>query len=132
MRANQCVAEIRAKARYPKNGQSPALAVAQLQFIPTEGSFVGWKKCAEGVIVKLGVTPKAKRSHATGRKCRCSRAKVLEVIGGTMGVSLRDSDFFYFKGHYVEPRNGFDEDRWNECGAGIHFFITREEAEAYS
>ena len=25
----------------------------------------------------------------------------------------------------------WDEDRWNECANGIHFFITREEAEAY-
>jgi len=27
--------------------------------------------------------------------------------------------------------DGFDENRWEECSHGIHFFITRSEAEAY-
>lgn len=27
--------------------------------------------------------------------------------------------------------DNFDENRWNECAAGIHFFITREEAVRY-
>ena len=26
---------------------------------------------------------------------------------------------------------GYDENRWNECSAGIHFFITRDEAVMY-
>jgi len=26
----------------------------------------------------------------------------------------------------------WDDDRWNECSGGIHFFLTRAEAEAYS
>ena len=25
--------------------------------------------------------------------------------------------------------DSFDDDRWNECSHGIHFFITRNEAE---
>jgi hypothetical protein len=33
-----------------------------------------------------------------------------------------------FCGEKVE---NFNEDRWNECAAGIHFFITREEAIDY-
>jgi hypothetical protein len=27
--------------------------------------------------------------------------------------------------------DAFDENRWNECSHGIHFFITRKEAEDY-
>ena len=45
---------------------------------PTEGSFIAWKK-AQGKIVKLEVTEDAKRSSATTLKCRCSKAKVLDI-----------------------------------------------------
>ena len=27
--------------------------------------------------------------------------------------------------------NDFDDNRWNECSTGIHFFITRDEAVKY-
>ena len=33
---------------------------------------------------------------------------------------------------WVEPTVGsWEEDRWIECGGGIHHFLTRTEAEAY-
>jgi hypothetical protein len=38
--------------------------------------------------------------------------------------------FTYTVGKTAKP-DGFDEDRWNTCGQGIHFYITREEAEAH-
>jgi len=41
-----------------------------------------------------------------------------------------DSKFIYTVGETVSVDN-FDENRWNECAAGIHFFITREEAVKY-
>ena len=50
---------------------------------PEEGEFIGWKKASasngEGVIVKLEIPASAKRSSATSRKCRCNKAKVLEI-----------------------------------------------------
>jgi hypothetical protein len=58
----------------------PAIALAQIQFIPTEGAFTGWKKCRNGAIVKLGISTSAKRSHGSGRKCRCSEAKCLAIF----------------------------------------------------
>jgi hypothetical protein len=109
-----------------------SIAIARLQFIPTHGSFVGWKKCANGVIVKLWIAKSAKRSHGTGRKCRASKVKVAEVFGAEFGVSMYDSTVIYRKGEEITPANGWGEDRWKECAPGIHFFITREEAEAYS
>ena len=39
--------------------------------------------------------------------------------------------FTYKIGATVHPREPFNEDRWNECAAGIHFFITKQEAEDY-
>ena len=95
-----------------------------------EGSFIGWKKCQDNVIVKLLIPEDAKRSSATTRKCRCDKAIVLDVIGAKIGISKFENDFVYRKGETVSVSD-FDEDRWNECSAGIHFFITKKEAEVY-
>ena len=103
---------------------------------PEEGSFIGYKK-ARGHIVKLEILSDAKRSSATTRKCRCSAAKVLSITtldgrdDGTQFISSgRDSNFIYRVGEIVRV-NDFDENRWNECSTGIHFFITRDEAVKY-
>jgi hypothetical protein len=87
--------------------------------------------CQNGVLVRLFIPSKAKRSNASGRKCRAERAKVLEVIGAEVGISKHDSTFTYKVGQWVRPTNGWNEDRWKECAGGIHFFLTRIEAENY-
>lgn len=103
---------------------------------PEEGSFIGYKK-ARGHIVKLEILSDAKRSSATTRKCRCSAAKVLSITtldgrdDGTQFISSgRDGNFVYQVGEIVRV-DDFDENRWNECSTGIHFFITRDEAVEY-
>ena len=102
---------------------------------PEEGSFIGYKK-ADNKIVKLLITEDAKRSSATSRKCRCSKAKVLSItsLDGkeeyTKVASNRDPDFVYEVDKIVEVKD-FDENRWKECAPGIHFFITRDEAVMY-
>lgn len=104
---------------------------------PEEGSFVGYKKCREDKIVKILITEDAKRSSATTRKCRASKVKVLSIenVDGTESydeaVSIYDSEFTYLVGKIIEVKD-FNEDRWEECAAGIHFFITRDEAVRYS
>ena len=104
---------------------------------PEEGAFIGFKK-ASGKIVKLLIPEDAKRSSATSRKCRCSKATVLSItnLDGTDAeiesvISDKTSDFVYKTGETVEVPN-FDEDRWNECSTGIHFFVTRDEAVNYN
>ena len=105
---------------------------------PEIGAFIGWKKARimhnrSECIVKLEISEDAMRSSATGRKCRCSKATVLEVqgINGDVleqsAVSDRDENFHYVPGSVVSVSD-FDENRWNECSTGIHFYITREEA----
>ena len=103
---------------------------------PEEGEFIGYKK-ADGKIVKLKVTAASQRSSATSRKCRCSEAIVLSItnMDGTdanvKSVSSNwDSDFVYTIGETVRVDN-FETNRWIECAAGIHFFITRQEAVNY-
>ena len=105
---------------------------------PEIGAFVGWKKArvktgGHECIVKLGITEDAVRSSAAGRKCRCSKATVLEIqdLEGNVleqaAVSDRDENFHYIPGTVASVLD-FDENRWNECSTGIHFYITREEA----
>lgn len=116
---------------------------------PSEGSFIGWKKAIlerpapsavyaydRCCLIKLEIPADAKRSSGTGRKCRANKAKVLEIYGiqdGTeadLAYSFYDGSFVYRKGEMVEVPD-FDEKRFNECAAGIHFFIDREEAIRY-
>lgn len=116
------------------------IAAAQLSIVPEVGAFIGWKKCrgpnGNGkVIVKLQIPATAKRSNATGRKCRAERAKVMAIynMDGTeaeYGISSHDRVTKYVKGKTVKCHE-WEEARWVECAGGIHFFITRTEAEAY-
>ena len=104
---------------------------------PEEGSFIGFKKARKDYIVKLEIPEDALRCSATGRKCRCSKAKVLSItnIDGTEAnttevFSKHDPSFVYKVGEIVSVDN-FEPNRWKECAPGIHFFITREEAGGY-
>lgn len=104
---------------------------------PEEGSFIGFKKCRNDLIVKLEIPADALRCSATGRKCRCSKAKVLSItnvdgsdVDTDTVASKYDKSFIYKIGETVEAPS-FNTDRWHECSAGIHFFITRQEAVDY-
>ena len=103
---------------------------------PDEGEFTGWKKCKSDRIVKLKIPEDARRSSASRRKCRCDKAEVIEItsIDGkekyTEAVSDRDADFVYKVGEMVSV-DDFCENRWEECAAGIHFFMNRKEAVDY-
>ena len=105
------------------------LAIATTRILP-DGDLIGWKKCRHGVIVKLRIPAEAKRSHAFGRKCRAEFADVLEVIGAEVGISSHDGKTEYRTGQRVTP-DSFDDNWMEECSHGVHFFITRLEAEAY-
>ena len=91
------------------------------------------------VIIELRIPKDAKRSSATTRKCRASKAEVLSItsIDGKKHYKKavagwhNAGKFVYEVGKTVVPDNGFEENRWIECAAGIHHFITRDEAVAY-
>ena len=102
---------------------------------PDSGSYIGYKK-ASGLVVELEIPADARRSSATSRKCRASKAKVLSITdingnpGGDQVRSNFDPNFVYAIGETVEVTD-FDDNRWNECSTGIHHFITRAEAVIY-
>lgn len=103
---------------------------------PDTGNFIGWKK-AHGKIIKLKIPANAKRLSATSKKCRCDKAKVLEIqeIDGSISdvteiSSDHDKNFIYKVGEIVSVKD-FCEDRWRGCSQGIHFFINRQSAVEY-
>jgi len=96
--------------------------------IPQEGELIVWKAVAGGVC-KLRVPPEAKRTATPiGRKCRAEWVEVLEAP--TNGAGLHDRNVVYRAGEIVRP-DKYDPDPRVECTHGIHFFLTKEEAEAY-
>lgn len=105
-------------------------------YCPAEGAFLGYKKCVNDRLVQLLIPAAARRSSATLPSCRCDRAKVLTIKSFdyrqhfTEAWSLVNEDFVYRVGEWVaEP--AFNEDRFMDSAAGIHFWLTREEAWAY-
>jgi len=110
---------------------------------PETGSFIAWKKAFEyaghikkrTMIVKLEIPEDAERSSAMTNKCRASKARVLEIQNkdGTKAdiTEVKSPRGTTYKlGEMVYP-DRWDNNRWNECSYGIHFFMTREEAAAW-
>ena len=104
---------------------------------PETGSFIGYKKAVSEKIVKLQICKDAKRLSATTKKCRCSKALVLaieNIDGSDSGLqeikSIYNHCFIYRVGEIAEVPD-FDDNRWNECAPGLHFFVDRQDAVEY-
>ena len=138
--ANLSGADLSSACLWNADLEGADLSGAKIDFpitCPEKGSFIAFKKVRGNYIVELLIPEDARRCSATSRKCRCDKAKVLSItkIDGTSdGVdtvySKYDETFAYKIGETVEVKD-FDNNRWNECSTGIHFFITREEAVKY-
>ncbi len=91
-----------------------------------DGDLIVYKKLKDGIICKLKIPANIKRINSLiGRKCRAERAIVLEGEGFGQYSNLE-----YKIGQEVIA-DSFDEDIRIECSHGIHFFITKKEAEEY-
>ncbi|MGN1166198.1 MAG: pentapeptide repeat-containing protein [Lachnospiraceae bacterium] len=103
---------------------------------PETGAFLAYKKCVNDRMVQLLVPADAKRTSATLPSCRCNKAKVLTIKSFDYkenfeeAWSLVDENFVYKKGEWVEVKD-FNEDRWMDSTTGIHFWMTRKEAQDY-
>lgn len=135
VRANLSEADLREAKGTDTVITNESTAFFRLQ-CPEAGAYTAYKK-AHGLIVELEIPADALRSSATSRKCRASKAKVISITdrdGNAAGVEEVESDhdaaFVYRVGETVSVPD-FDTDRWNECAAGIHHFITRAEAVQY-
>ena len=91
------------------------------------GDLVGYKKLKNGSIATLRIPSDAKRVNSySSRKCR---AEFVYVIDGE-GVDNYTGKTVYRRGTLVRA-DSFDPDPRVECSHGIHFFITRKEAEEF-
>ena len=133
-------ANLRSANLYGANLGSANLYGANLGYVPincpSDGAFVGWKK-VQDKLIKLLIPEDAKRCSATTYKCRCDKAQVLAITSLDEKLSF-DSvvniaytpNIEYKVGEMVYP-DKFDDDRWNECSNGIHFFINKQDAINY-
>jgi hypothetical protein len=99
---------------------------------PEKGAFLGYKKVlledSTYAVITLRIPADAQRTSAlTSRKCRASHVVVVEGEGFS---PTYEKDLHYVAGKTIYA-DGFNSDRREECVKGIHFFMTREEAEAY-
>lgn len=101
---------------------------------------IGYKACgsdfynieqpAKKVIVTLKIPRGAIVFSINGRKCRTNRAKVIAIEGADRAYST-----YKYMSYYVGDEfniYNFNCEYNTECGQGIHFFITREEAFNYT
>ena len=110
-----------------RNADLQGADLQTFQICPEEGDFVAWKKLRDDVVCKLLIPSDAKRtSSLIGRKCR---AEFVEVLEGE-GVDRRTGLLKYSPDEIVRP-DSYDDDVRLECTHGIHFFITRAEAEKW-
>lgn len=110
---------------------------------PEHGAFTGYKIgytlndyiSLTPCLITLYIPEDAKRSSAYSNKCRCDKARVLDIrtLNGekrAAAISQYDPDFIYEIDKEVTVPN-FDENRWYECAPGIHFFMSEKEALVY-
>ena len=97
--------------------------------IPAKGvEITGYKRLYDGSIAVLLIPADAERTASlVGNKCRASRAIVIEG-SGEWGATR--GGVYYMTGAEVYP-DSYDATILEECTHGIHFFMTREEAEEY-
>ncbi len=105
---------------------------------PPEGqAFICWKCCIDFRVVQMLVPREAKRVMATQETGRTNRVKVLSIKSIDESESFDwaqstvDPDFIYEVGKWIEPANGFEEDRWRDSSQGIHFFLERQQCVNY-
>ena len=103
---------------------------------PSDGAFIGWKN-VNNCLVMLEIPEDARRCSCTSQKCRCDKAKVLGITNLDTNESVSEIKNIsyspavtYVVGEMVYP-DSFDENRWNECSHGIHFFINKQNAIDY-
>ena len=102
-------------------------------------NIIGYKKCMDYTIVTLEIPRGAIVFSIDGTKCRTNKAKVIAIDGADRAYSkhstyLEHNKTYGHMSYYVGDEftvYNFDCKYNEECSRGIHFFLTREEAEDY-
>ena len=103
--------------------------------IPQEGELIVWK-AVQGGIAKLRIPPEARRTGCLiNRKCRAEWVETLAVyltadVEATRAVGRHSHSTIYEVGKPTRP-DSYDDDIRVDCTHGIHFWLSREEAETW-
>ncbi len=130
-RANLTRANLDGANLYEVKNVTPE-SLAKFFQIPQEGEIIGWgkKSC---VLVKLRVPPAAKRTgNILNRKCRAEWVEVLEVQGAESATVENEYGKCEYRAGQVTKPHDYCHDGFRDCRPGIHFFLTRQEAEEWS
>jgi hypothetical protein len=87
---------------------------------------IGYKKLCRDIICKILIPKYSIVFSINNSKCRTNKCIVLE----NSGISQHDINFKYEVGEQIEI-DDFNLQYNVECGTGIHFFWTEEEAKNY-
>ena len=106
--------------------------------VPEEGSFIGWKKLEHNCIAKLQIPALAQRTcNVKNRKCRAEYVKVLDIrdaenkkIKSALNTT-HENKLLYESGKIIRA-DSFNNDFMEDCSHGIHFFVTKREAEIWN
>ena len=90
----------------------------------------GYKKANNNKIITLEIPIGAKVFSINNDKRRTNKAKVIDMQGETELSSWYNTNFKYHVGDEIEITD-FDENYNVECAEGVHFFLTRKEAEFF-
>jgi hypothetical protein len=108
------------------------------QICPQEGSFIAWKK-VKRYTAKIVIPNEAKRTSCIkNRKCRAEFILTIALFdhngetapADTIAIGIHDGITTYKIGQ-ITKADSFDPNVLEDCTHGIHFFMTREEAERY-
>ena len=106
------------------------------KIVPSSGSFFAWKKGGNGEIIKIKIPYWARRTSCLiNRKCRAEFVITIEITTKEGKPVLEcyggyDQNTIYRVGKCTAP-DKYDPDERVDCSHGIHFFLTREEAEKW-
>lgn len=103
-------------------------------YCPEEGSFIAWKKCRDGKVLKLMIPEDAMRKGESICSCRASKAVVLDIFDkdgktASQAYSIYDPSFEYVKGATVFPKV-MDYHNLGDVD-GIYFVLSRSETDRY-
>ena len=95
---------------------------------------VVWK-AVKGGVAKIEVPAEARRTACLiNRKCRAEFVRTIEIVvdgaHADTAPGLRDASVIYRVGEITRP-DSYDDNPAVDCTHGIHFFLTRAEAEKW-
>jgi uncharacterized protein YjbI with pentapeptide repeats len=90
-------------------------------------AIIGYKQCKNGIIVTLEIPRGAIVFSINGGRCRTNKAKVIAIDGSDRAFSQYKYMSYYINDEFTIY--DFNCEYNQECAEGIHFFMTRKEAE---